>query len=190
MDYVKMKASEYATLTGLSLNTVKNRIRAGVLKGEKAEDGLWYVYVPGDEYQHLLKREEDVKEVQERIKESMEKLRSHLEGNLIATYMELLLQKEKQKDELLHELASLYALLAIREKEIEILNESIQRMKKELSELEDLRKSLREKEKELAKLERDLKSAELECQKKLLEKEKELMEKETQLKLLRGEIDR
>jgi len=35
MDAVKLKASEYANLIGVSLNTVKNRIKAGVIPGEK-----------------------------------------------------------------------------------------------------------------------------------------------------------
>jgi len=56
MDTVKIKASEYANLIGVSLNTVKNRIRAGVLPGEKGEDGIWYVLLNREEYEFLTQK--------------------------------------------------------------------------------------------------------------------------------------
>ena len=51
-DVVKVKASEYAMLTDLSLITVKNSLRAGVLKGGKEEDCIWYVYLTQDFWPH------------------------------------------------------------------------------------------------------------------------------------------
>jgi sporulation protein YlmC with PRC-barrel domain len=92
-DVVKVKASEYAMLTDLSLNTVKNRIRAGVLKGGKEEDGIWYVYLTQEELDHLRNLKEAQEEKDKKLQSNLEGLKSTLEGSLIATYMSALMQK-------------------------------------------------------------------------------------------------
>lgn len=200
MDDVKVKASEYASMVGVSLNTVKNRIKAGVLKGGKEEDGIWYVYVPKDEYDHLLKSEERRDERQKELHANLEKLKAGLEGNLIATYIEIQMLKEAQKEELLHELSSLYTLLALREKELETLNGDIEKVEKELKEKEqtikELQESLKRLEKEIKNLENKLRDREYELsqkdiqmQKLLLEKEKELLTKDMHIEKLKREIE-
>ncbi len=201
MNDVKLKASEYASLTGLSINTVKNRIRAGVLKGAKEEDGVWYVYLTKDEYEHLIRSKESQEESGKVLQSNLEGLRSTLEGNLIATYMSALMQKEQQKEQLLHELSSLYTLLAIREKEMEFMLKEQERLKGRCSQLEEENKRLlsllEEREGIIKELENQLREKdyvisqkELELQKVSLDKERELLNKELELTTLRRELER
>ncbi len=197
MELLKIKASEYANLSGVSLNTVKNRIRAGILSGSKEEDGIWYVYISQEEYDHLAGTKKQKEEIQTQLKETIDKLKSSLEGSLIATYIELQIAKDMQKEELLYELSSLYTLLAVKEKEIEFLRQEkeanatkISQMERELEKLKEEIKRLEQENKELeAKLkekEFQIAQKDLEIQKALLEKEKELFQKEVEIEKLRA----
>jgi len=78
----KMKASEYAAMTSVSLNTVKNRIKAGILNGAKEEDGVWYVYLTSDEYENLQNSKEKSQEREQAISDSIEKLKALPDGAL------------------------------------------------------------------------------------------------------------
>ncbi|MCS7196808.1 MAG: hypothetical protein NZ827_06035 [Aquificaceae bacterium] len=201
MSYVKMKASEYATLTDLSLNTVKNRIRAGVLKGGKEEDGIWYVYLTQEELDYIRGARDSKEEKEKNLQANLENLKSTLEGSLIATYMSALMQKEQQKEQLLHELSSLYTLLAIREKEMEFLLRELERIKQRCSEKEEeekrLKESLLESEEKIRKLQESLREKdyllsqkELELQRVVLDKDKELLNKEMEISALRRELEK
>ncbi|MFN7065942.1 MAG: hypothetical protein ACK4OF_07335 [Aquificaceae bacterium] len=198
---VKLKASEYASLTGLSLNTVKNRIRAGVLRGNKEEDGIWYVYLTQEELEHIKGVAEAQEERSKNLQTNLEGLKSTLEGSLIATYMSAHMQKEQQKEQLLHELSSLYTLLAIREKEMEFLIKELGNSKemyaKKERENQQLKELLEEKEKKIRELEELLKDREyllsqkeLELQRVTLEKDKELLNKEIELSAMRMELEK
>ncbi|MEZ0361769.1 MAG: hypothetical protein ABWK04_07770 [Hydrogenobacter sp.] len=200
MNDVKLKASDYALHVGVSLNTVKNRIRSGILKGSKEEDGIWYVYLSRDEYEHLLKSEERRNEKQKEISNSLEKLKASFEGQLIATYIEIQMFKDLQKEELLHEMSSLYTLLAVREKEIQIMKDEMERMEKALKEKEDSLKDLQRRTMELERSlkhmesqlrEKDLMLAEkdIQTQKLLLEKEREILNKTAQIEKLKKELE-
>jgi uncharacterized protein YukE len=189
MDTVKLKASEYANLIGVSLNTVKNRIRAGVLPGEKEEDGIWYVLLNREEYEFLTQREEERSKQEANLSSNLEKLKAGFEGSLIATYLEMLMQKDRQREELFHELSSLYTLLAVKEKEIELLKRTLEDREKERTLVEELRKELKEKEKEIHKLEGKLKEKELELAQKDIEIQKLLLEKEREMLSLRLELE-
>ena len=201
MDYVKIKASEYATYTNLSLNTVKNRIRAGVLRGRKEEDGVWYVYLTEEELDYIKGLKEAKEEKEKSLQANLENLKSTLEGSLIATYMSTLMQKEQQKEQLLHELSSLYTLLAIREKEIEFLTKELERAKeaclKKEEENKRLKSTIDEKEKKIKELQESLKmkehvinQKELELQRVILEKDREILAKEMELSAMRIELER
>jgi DNA repair exonuclease SbcCD ATPase subunit len=189
MDTVKIKASEYANLIGVSLNTVKNRIRAGVLPGEKGEDGIWYVLLNREEYEFLTQKEEERAKQEANLSSNLEKLKTGFEGSLIATYLEMLMQKDRQREELFHELSSLYTLLAVKEKEIELLKRALEDREKERTLAEELRKELKEKEKEIHKLEGKLKEKELELAQKDIEIQKLLLEKEREMLSLRLELE-
>jgi len=189
MDTVKLKASEYANLIGVSLNTVKNRIRAGVVPGEKGEDGIWYVLIPREEYEFLTQKNEERTKTESNISNNLEKLKSGFEGSLIATYLEMLMQKDRQKEELFHELSSLYTLLAVKEKEIELIKKATEEREREKVLIEQLKKELREKEKELSRLENRLKEKELELVQKDLETQRLLLEKEKEILSLKLELD-
>jgi len=189
MDTVKIKASEYANLTGVSLNTVKNRIRAGVLPGEKGEDGIWYVLLNREEYEFLTQKEEERSKQEANLSSNLEKLKAGFEGSLIATYLEMLMQKDRQREELFHELSSLYTLLAVKEKEIELLKKAFEDREKERTLAEELRKELKDKEKEIHKLEGKLKEKELELAQKDIEVQKLLLEKEREMLSLRLELE-
>ncbi|SHK43867.1 hypothetical protein [Thermocrinis minervae] len=199
MDDIKIKASEYAELVNVSLNTVKNRIRAGVIRGGKEEDGVWYVYLQRDEYEHLLKQKEAQQGVDLQLKENLEKLKTGLEGSLIATYIELQVLKDLQKEKLLHELSSVQTLLAVKEKEVELLQMELQRLKDLLKEREaeisELKERLKTLEKEVRRLENLLREKdtemlqkELQFQKILLEKDKEIMQKDLVIEKLKGNL--
>ncbi|MEN3027800.1 MAG: hypothetical protein ABDH29_00910 [Aquificaceae bacterium] len=201
MSYVKLKASEYATLTDLSLNTVKNRIRTGVLRGGKEEDGIWYVYLTQEELDYIKGARNSKEEKEKSLQANLENLKSTLEGSLIATYMSALMQKEQQKEQLLHELSSLYTLLAIREKEMEFLFRELERVKQQCSEKEEeekrLKESLLEREEKIRKLEESLRERdyllnqkELELQKVVLEKDRELLSREMEISALRRELEK
>jgi DNA repair exonuclease SbcCD ATPase subunit len=189
MDTVKIKASEYANLTGVSLNTVKNRIRVGVLPGEKGEDGIWYVLLNREEYEFLTQKEEERSKQEANLSSNLEKLKAGFEGSLIATYLEMLMQKDRQREELFHELSSLYTLLAVKEKEIELLKRALEDREKERTLAEELRKELKDKEKEIHKLEGKLKEKELELAQKDIEIQKLLLEKEREMLSLRLELE-
>lgn len=189
MDTVKIKASEYANLTGVSLNTVKNRIRAGVLPGEKGEDGIWYVLLNREEYEFLTQKEEERSKQEANLSSNLEKLKAGFEGSLIATYLEMLMQKDRQREELFHELSSLYTLLAVKEKEIELLKRTLEDREKQRTLAEELRKELKDKEKEVHKLEGKLKEKELELAQKDIEIQKLLLEKEREMLSLRLELE-
>ena len=189
MDTVKMKASEYANLIGVSLNTVKNRIKAGVLPGEKEEDGIWYVLLNREEYEFLTQKEEERAKQEANLSSNLEKLKAGFEGSLIATYLEMLMQKDRQREELFHELSSLYTLLAVKEKEIELLKKALEDREKERTLAEELGKELKDKEKEVHKLEGKLKEKELELAQKDIEIQKLLLEKEREMLSLRLELE-
>jgi hypothetical protein len=189
MDTVKIKASEYANLTGVSLNTVKNRIKAGVLPGEKGEDGIWYVLLNREEYEFLTQREEERSKQEANLSSNLEKLKAGFEGSLIATYLEMLMQKDRQREELFHELSSLYTLLAVKEKEIELLKKALEDRERERTLVEELRKELKDKDKEVHKLEGKLKEKELELAQKDIEVQKLLLEKEREMLSLRLELE-
>jgi len=189
MDTVKMKASEYANLIGVSLNTVKNRIKAGVLPGEKEEDGIWYVLLNREEYEFLTQKEEERSKQEANLSSNLEKLKAGFEGSLIATYLEMLMQKDRQREELFHELSSLYTLLAVKEKEIELLKKALEDREKERTLAEELGKELKDKEKEVHKLEGKLKEKELELAQKDIEIQKLLLEKEREMLSLRLELE-
>ncbi len=200
-DVVKIKASEYALLTDLSLNTVKNRIRAGVLKGGKEEDGIWYVYLTQDELEHIRSFKEHQEEKNKSLQSNLEGLKSSLEGSLIATYMSALMQKEQQKEQLLHELSSLYTLLAIREKEMEFLTKELEKVKEKCVEKEAenqrLKEIIQEKEYTIKKLQEELREKEhllsqkeLEIQRVVLDKDREILNKEMELSTLRMELEK
>ncbi len=200
-DVVKIKASEYALLTDLSLNTVKNRIRAGVLKGGKEEDGIWYVYLTQEELEHIKGFKEAQEERNKSLQSNLEGLKSSLEGSLIATYMSALMQKEQQKEQLLHELSSLYTLLAIREKEMEFLTRELERVKERCMEKEaenkKLKEVIQEKESTIKRLQEELREKEhilnqkdLELQRIVLDKDREILSKEMELSNLRIELEK
>ncbi|WP_333785049.1 hypothetical protein [Thermocrinis sp.] len=189
MDAVKLKASEYANLIGVSLNTVKNRIRAGVVPGERGEDGIWYVLIPREEYEFLTQKNEERTKTELNISSNLEKLKSGFEGSLIATYLEMLMQKDRQKEELFHELSSLYTLLAVKEKEIELIKKAAEEREEQKVLIEQLKKELREKEKEISKLENRLKEKELELAQKDVETQRLLLEKEKEISSLKLELD-
>jgi len=189
MDTVKIKASEYANLIGVSLNTVKNRIKAGVLPGEKEEDGIWYVLLNREEYEFLTQKEEERSKQEANLSSNLEKLKAGFEGSLIATYLEMLMQKDRQREELFHELSSLYTLLAVKEKEIELLKKALEDREKERTLAEELGKELKDKEKEVHKLEGKLKEKELELAQKDIEIQKLLLEKEREMLSLRLELE-
>ena len=201
MSDIKLKAGEYASLVGLSLNTVKNRIRAGVLTGAKEEDGVWYVYLSQEEYDYLRssKNQKESREMQ--VKETVERLKSTLEGSLIATYIELQIVKDAQKEELLHELSSLYTLLAVKEKEIEYLkrdrDEALEKLRQMEREKEKLKEEIKTIEKENKRLEASLREKELllsqkdlDFQRVVLEKEKEILYKDMEIERLRSLINK
>lgn len=182
-------ASEYANLIGVSLNTVKNRIKAGVLPGEKGEDGIWYVFLNREEYEFLTQKEEERAKQEANLSSNLEKLKAGFEGSLIATYLEMLMQKDRQREELFHKLSSLYTLLAVKEKEIELLKRALEDREREKALVEELRKELKEKEKEIHKLEGKLKEKELELAQKDIEIQKLLLEKEREMLSLRLELE-
>jgi uncharacterized protein YukE len=173
----------------VSLNTVKNRIRVGVLPGEKGEDGIWYVLLNREEYEFLTQKEEERSKQEANLSSNLEKLKAGFEGSLIATYLEMLMQKDRQREELFHELSSLYTLLAVKEKEIELLKRALEDREKEKALVEELRKELKEKEKEIHKLEGKLKEKELELAQKDIEIQKLLLEKEREILSLRLELE-
>ncbi|RME08314.1 MAG: hypothetical protein D6804_07565 [Aquificota bacterium] len=199
--FVKVKASEYAQLMDLSLNTVKNRIRAGVLKGGKEEDGIWYVYLTQEELEHIRGLREVQEDRNRSLQSNLEGLKSTLEGSLIATYMSALMQKEQQKEQLLHELSSLYTLLAIREKEMEFLLKELENTKERCREKElenqKLKGIIEEKEEVIKRLQEELREKEhilnqkeLELQRVVLDKDRELLSKEMELSTLRMELEK
>ncbi len=199
MEMQKMKASEYAQLIGVSLNTVKNRIRAGVLEGAKEEDGIWYVYISPDEYEHITKRNKKKEEREQQLKDTLDKLKDEFEGNLIATYIEIQRLQDLQKEELFHELSSLSTLLAVKEKEIDFLKrernqlkEQIKEKEKEIKELKEEVKKLKEEIKDtdlkVRRLEHELSAKEIEMQRVVLEKDKELLNKEMEIEKLKSII--
>jgi chromosome segregation ATPase len=198
---VKIKASEYASLTGLSLNTVKNRIKAGVLKGSKEEDGVWYVYLTQEELEHLRSLREREEEGTKNLQANLEGMKSTLEGSLIATYMSALMMKEQQKEQLLHELSSLYTLLAIREKEMEFLLKELELLRGKCEAVEqenkELKDKLREKEEELAQFKEKLKEKDyiisqkdLELQRVVLDKDREILSRDMELSVLKMELEK
>ncbi len=189
MDAIKLKASEYANLIGVSLNTVKNRIKAGVLPGEKGEDGIWYVLLDREEYEFLTQREEERSKQENNLSSNLEKLKAGFEGSLIATYLEMLMQKDRQREELFHELSSLYTLLAVKEKEIELLSRALEDREKEKALVEELKKILKEKDKEINKLEGKLREKELELAQKEIEIQRLLLEKEREMLSLKLELE-
>ncbi len=200
-DVVKIKASEYALLTDLSLNTVKNRIRAGVLRGGKEEDGIWYVYLTQEELEHIRGFKEAQEEKNKSLQSNIEGLKSSLEGSLIATYMSALMQKEQQKEQLLHELSSLYTLLAIREKEMEFLTKELGSVKERSMEKEadnqKLKEIIQEKDNAMKRLQEELREKdhllnqkELELQRIMLDKDREILNKEMELSTLRMELEK
>ncbi|MEN3034335.1 MAG: hypothetical protein ABDH18_05030 [Aquificaceae bacterium] len=198
-DTIKVRATEYALRAQVSLNTVKNRIRAGTLKGAKESDGIWYVYLSQDEWEHLCSMEENLKQSRQSIEKNIEELRSSLEGKLIATYISALMQSQEQKEKLLYELSSLQTLLALKESEILILKKELEKIKQDYLSLEKELEKSKEESKQFAeqtsslsekikKLEQALERAEIECQKKLLEKEQVILAKELEIaKLKQGE---
>ncbi len=199
MSDVKMKASEYAAVMSVSLNTVKNRIRGGILNGAKEEDGIWYVYLSSDEYENLQANKQKSQEREEAITDSIEKLKALPDGALIATYINIQRYAEFQKQELMQELSSLYALLAVKEKEIEILSKDLQRYADQIQKLTEDKKSLSERLESIVKdLEncksehRDLQNkyqrADIDMQKAILDKEKEILEKEREIEELKRKL--
>ncbi len=199
MEKQRMKASEYAQLVGVSLNTVKNRIRAGVLEGAKEEDGIWYVYISPDEYEHITRTNNKKAEREQQLKENLEKLKDEFEGNLIATYIEIQRLQDIQKEELFHELSSLSTLIAVKEKEIDFLRKEKEQLDKKLTEKENDIKNLKEeinKLKEeiktldikLRKCEHELSAKEIEMQKALLDKDRDILNKEMEIERLKSII--
>ncbi|MCS7084268.1 MAG: hypothetical protein NZL90_04725 [Aquificaceae bacterium] len=195
-DTIKVKATEYALRAQISLNTVKNRIRAGVLKGAKEEDGIWYVYLSEDEWEHIRSLEDSIKPTKQLIEKNIEELGTNLEGKLIATYMNALMQSQEQKERLLHELSSLQTLLAIRENKIEQLEKEVEILKYKNSEAQEVYKKTKEENETLRKevssllekirkLEQSIERAEIECQRKLLEKEQAILLKEIEIAKLK-----
>ena len=199
MEKQKMKASEYAQLIGVSLNTVKNRIRAGVLDGAKEEDGIWYVYISPDELEHITKNNNKKEEREKQLKESLEKLKEDFEGNLIATYIEIQRLQDLQKEELFHELSSLSTLIAVKEKEIDFLKKEKEQLNKRLKDKEEEIKELKEEivrlkeelkslEMRLKRCEHDLSAKDIEMQKALLEKDRDILNKEMEIERLKSLI--
>ncbi len=200
MHDIKMKASEYAAMTSVSLNTVKNRIKAGILNGAKEEDGIWYVYLTSDEYENLQNNKEKLEEREQAITDSVEKLKALPDGALIATYINIQRYAEFQKQELMQELSSLYALLAVKEKEIEFLSKDLERHQQKIKELTDENMSLSEKLKNLSKeldecrkeykdLENKYQRADIDMKKIVLDKEKEILEKEREIEELKRKLN-
>jgi chromosome segregation ATPase len=199
MGDIKMKASEYAAMTLVSLNTVKNRIKAGILNGAKEEDGIWYVYLTSDEYENLQNSKEKSQEREQAISDSIEKLKALPDGALIATYINIQRYADFQKQELMQVLSSLYALLAVKEKEIEFLSKDLDRYKSKIEELKEENLSLSEKLKNLSKELEDCKKeykdldnkyqrADIDMKKIILDKEKEILEKEREIEELKRKL--
>jgi len=196
MGDIKMKASEYAAMMSVSLNTVKNRIKAGILNGAKEEDGIWYVYLTSDEYENLQNNKEKSQEREQAISDSIEKLKALPDGALIATYINIQRYAEFQKQELMQELSSLYALLAVKEKEIEFLSKEIESLKERIGLLTKEKESALEKHDSMAKELDECKNSykdllnkyqrmDIDMQKNLLDKEKELLDKDRQIEELK-----
>jgi len=196
MGDVKMKASEYAAMMSVSLNTVKNRIKAGILNGAKEEDGIWYVYLTSDEYENLQNNKEKSQEREQAISDSIEKLKALPDGALIATYINIQRYAEFQKQELMQELSSLYALLAVKEKEIEFLSKEIESLKERIGLLTKEKENALEKYDSMAKELDECKNSykdmlnkyqrmDIDMQKNLLDKEKELLDKDRQIEELK-----
>jgi len=191
-----MKASEYAAMMSVSLNTVKNRIKAGILNGAKEEDGIWYVYLTSDEYENLQNNKEKSQEREQAISDSIEKLKALPDGALIATYINIQRYAEFQKQELMQELSSLYALLAVKEKEIEFLSKEIESLKERIGLLTKEKENALEKYDSMAKELDECKNSykdllnkyqrmDIDMQKNLLDKEKELLDKDRQIEELK-----
>jgi len=196
MGDIKMKASEYAAMMSVSLNTVKNRIKAGILNGAKEEDGIWYVYLTSDEYENLQNNKEKSQEREQAISDSIEKLKALPDGALIATYINIQRYAEFQKQELMQELSSLYALLAVKEKEIEFLSKEIESLKERIGLLTKEKENALEKYDSMAKELDECKNSykdilnkyqrmDIDMQKNLLDKEKELLDKDRQIEELK-----
>jgi chromosome segregation ATPase len=196
MGDIKMKASEYAAMMSVSLNTVKNRIKAGILNGAKEEDGIWYVYLTSDEYENLQNNKEKSQEREQAISDSIEKLKALPDGALIATYINIQRYAEFQKQELMQELSSLYALLAVKEKEIEFLSKEIESLKERIGLLTKEKENALEKHDSMAKELDECKNSykdllnkyqrmDIDMQKNLLDKEKELLDKDRQIEELK-----
>jgi len=196
MGDIKMKASEYAAMMSVSLNTVKNRIKAGILNGAKEEDGIWYVYLTSDEYENLQNNKEKSQEREQAISDSIEKLKALPDGALIATYINIQRYAEFQKQELMQELSSLYALLAVKEKEIEFLSKEIESLKERIGLLTKEKENALEKHDSMAKELDECKNnykdllnkyqrMDIDMQKNLLDKEKELLDKDRQIEELK-----
>lgn len=201
MNDIKMKASEYASLMSISLNTVKNRIKSGVLNGAKEEDGVWYVYLSSDEYENIKTTKEKVQEREAAISDSIEKLKNLPEGALIATYINIQRYIDEQKQELMHELSSLYALLAVKEKEIEFMSKQVNTLQDRIKSLEDENSSLENQLKslktDLNKCQQDYKDlqnkyqrADIDMQKAILDKEKEILTKDREIEDLKRKLNK
>ncbi len=199
MDKQKMKASEYAQLIGVSLNTVKNRIRAGVLEGAKEEDGIWYVYISPDEYEHIIKSNQKKEEREAQLKETLEKLKGEFEGNLIATYIEIQRLQDIQKEELFHEISSLSTLLAVKEREIDFLKREKEQLIKNLDEkkaeveslkeeLKRLKEEIKTLETKLRQYEHELASKDIEIQRVILEKDRDILNKDMEIEKLKSKL--
>jgi len=180
----------------VSLNTVKNRIKAGILNGAKEEDGIWYVYLTSDEYENLQNNKEKSQEREQAISDSIEKLKALPDGALIATYINIQRYAEFQKQELMQELSSLYALLAVKEKEIEFLSKEIESLKERIGLLTKEKENALEKHDSMAKELDECKNSykdllnkyqrmDIDMQKNLLDKEKELLDKDRQIEELK-----
>jgi hypothetical protein len=145
------------------------------------QDGIWYVLLNREEYEFLTQKEEERSKQKANLSSNLEKLKAGFEGSL------MLIQKDRQREELFHELSSLYTLLAVKEKEIELLKKALEDREKEKVLVEELRKELKEKEKH--KLEGKLKEKELELAQKDIEIQRLLLEKERKMLSLRLELE-
>lgn len=201
MNKLKIKASEYANLISVSLNTIKNRIKANILNGAKEEDGIWYVYLTQDEYDNLVNRKNTINQREDSISKSLDQLKTLPEGVLIATYIEMQRLNEIQKQELMSELASLYTLLAVKEKDMDFLSRKYNDLEKSFNILKDeiknleqtissLNKELSQKNKEISDLSNKLARIDIENQKLLLDKDRELLLKSQEIEELKREVER
>lgn len=199
MNDVKMKASEYASLMSVSLNTVKNRIKAGIINGAKEDDGIWYVYLTSDEYENTKMNKEKIQEREIAISDSIEKLKNLPEGALIATYINIQRYAEEQKQELMHELSSLYALLAVKEKEIEFMSKQMEDLKSKIKDCEEkniainnqlktIKADLDKCQQEYRDLYNKYQRADIDLQKAILDKDKEILIKEREIEDLKKKI--